>query len=65
MSSLDWLAVLWIGAAFAYLSILAHKDDAGCNGCRRRGCRRMPAGHGCNHKPRTEGSESGISKEVL
>ena len=64
MSFCDWLVVLWLGAAFAYLSIIAHKEDAGCDGCRRRGCGRRPAGQGCNHKPRTDGPESGDTQEA-
>ena len=38
------------------------EDDAG-SGCPRRGCRRMPAGQGCDHQPQTDGSASGPFNE--
>jgi hypothetical protein len=53
-------AVLFLAGAAVYLATLAtlftHKDDDGCNGCSRRGCRRMPAGQGCDHRPPSDGS---------
>jgi hypothetical protein len=53
-------AVLFLAGAAVYLATLAtlftHKDDACCTGCSRRGCRRMPAGQGCNHAPPADGS---------
>lgn len=51
------------GAAF-YLGTVwtTNKEDDAVDGCPRRGCRRMPAGQGCNHQPRTDGPASGISQ---
>jgi hypothetical protein len=51
------------GAAF-YLGTIwtTNKEGDAVNGCPRRGCRRMPAGQGCNHQPRTDGSASGVSQ---
>lgn len=48
------------GAAFYLGTIWTTNTEADAvNGCPRRGCRRMPAGQGCNHQPRTDGPASG------
>ena len=53
-------ALLFIAGGAFYLGTLAslftNTDDACCTGCSRRGCRRMPAGQGCNHVPPADGS---------
>jgi hypothetical protein len=53
---------LMAGALVAYLATTNH-DDAVGEECPRRGCRRRPAGQGCNHTPRTDGSASGSFHE--
>lgn len=57
-------ALLFLAGVAFYLGTLWTNTDAGGgNGCRRRGCGRMPAGIGCNHRPRTDGPASGTSCE--
>lgn len=34
-------------------------EDRGPRSCPRRGCRREPAGQGCNHAPACDGSRAG------
>lgn len=59
---LNAAALLFLAGAAFYLGTISTKDDGGGNGCSRRGCGRMPAGIGCNHRPRTEGPASGFSQ---
>ena len=57
--------LLFIAGAAFYLGTICGtntEDDAG-SGCPRRGCRRMPAGQGCDHQPQTDGSASGPFNE--
>ena len=63
--ALEMAAILFLSGAAAYLATLAaiDQEDDGGNGCPRRGCRRMPAGQGCNHQPQTDGSASGPFNE--
>jgi hypothetical protein len=51
-------ALVLAGSAFylATLFSMQTTDDACCTGCSRRGCRRMPAGQGCDHRPPADGS---------
>lgn len=55
-------ALLFLAGAAFYLGTIWTKDDSGGTGCRRKGCGRRPAGIGCNHAPRTDGSASGFSQ---
>lgn len=54
------MAVLWIASCLAFFWTLAArtKEDRGPRICPRRGCRRMPAGTGCNHAAACEGSRA-------
>ena len=58
--SIEAAATTLVLAGFAFwLWTFTNKEDAAGNGCGRKGCRRMPAGQGCNHQPRTDGPASG------
>ena len=48
---------LLVGGFVGYLAAIHEEPEA--QECPRKGCRRMPAGQGCNHAPRTDGSASG------
>ena len=48
---------LLAGGLVGYLAAIHEEPVA--QECHRKGCRRMPAGHGCNHAPQTDGSASG------
>lgn len=53
---LNWMALVWLAAAVAYLSLFTDPRDGDADrDCPRRGCRRMPAGKGCNHAETREG----------
>ena len=53
---LNWMALVWLAAAVAYLSLFNDPQDGDADKeCPRRGCRRTPAGQGCNHAGASEG----------
>lgn len=57
---MNWMAALWMASMLAWLWTLAGltKEDRGPRSCPRRGCRRMPAGQGCNHAAACEGPQA-------
>lgn len=54
---MNWMAVLWMASMLAYFVTTATKEDRGPRTCPRRGCRRMPAGQGCNHAAGCDGPQ--------
>lgn len=56
--------LLFISGAAFYLGTICstNKEADEVTGCPRRGCRRRPAGQGCNHQPQTDGSASGTTR---
>ena len=52
---------LIVGGLVAYLATF--QEEPAAQECHRKGCRRRPAGQGCNHTPRTDGSASGSFHE--
>lgn len=58
---LNAMAFLWIASCLAFFWTLAARamEDRGPRSCPRRGCRREPAGQGCNHATACDGSRAG------
>lgn len=55
---MGWMVALWMASALAWVwgLVINAQEDRGQRSCQRRGCRRSPAGIGCNHAAACEGS---------
>lgn len=57
MNFMQAMALLWMGSMLTFVWTMAarHMDGDAQRSCQRRGCRRMPAGQGCNHTAAGDG----------